>query len=124
MGSCHRQITTGRLIRTIHTDNREGDTDPGDPDLVLFSPDGELLAIAATRNITLWQVSSGEKIHTIDRVHQGWGRCMAFSPNGQTLAFTADQIPRGVQAPKFIYGGKPQAISIAVKFRFDFEYTF
>ncbi|MCV3217344.1 hypothetical protein OGM63_28195 [Plectonema radiosum NIES-515] len=35
-----------------------------------------------------------------------------------------DQIPRGVQAPKFIYGGKPQAISIAVKFRFDFEYTF
>ncbi|MHC5718516.1 MAG: WD40 repeat domain-containing protein, partial [Nostoc sp.] len=86
------EITTGRLIRTIHTDNREGDTDPGDPDLVLFSPDGELLAIAATRNITLWQVSSGEKIHTIDRVHQGWRRCMAFSPNGQTLAFTADAL--------------------------------
>ncbi|MCL6754396.1 hypothetical protein KBT16_26840 [Nostoc sp. CCCryo 231-06] len=59
-----------------------------------FSPDGELLAIAATRNITLWQVSSGEKIHTIDRVHRAWGRCMAFSPNGQTLAFTiTDEAP-------------------------------
>lgn len=86
------EITTGRLIRTIHTENLEGDTDPGDPDLVLFSPDSDLLAIAATRNITLWQVSSGEKIHTIDRFHQGWDRCMAFSPNGQTLAFTADAL--------------------------------
>jgi hypothetical protein len=35
-----------------------------------------------------------------------------------------DQIPRGEQAPKFIYGGKPQAISIAVKLRSGFEYTF
>ncbi|MBN4002885.1 hypothetical protein [Nostoc sp. LPT] len=97
------EITTGRLIRTIHTDNIEDntylpyiedDTDLPCPDPVLFSPDGELLAIAATRNITLWQVSSGEKIHTIDRVHQAWGRCMAFSPNGQTLAFTiTDEAP-------------------------------
>ncbi|MEH2241832.1 WD40 repeat domain-containing protein [Nostoc sp.] len=88
------EITTGRFIRTIHIDYREDDTDPGYPDLVLFSPDGELLAIAATRNITLWQVSSGEKIHTIDRVHRAWGRCMAFSPNGQTLAFTiTDEAP-------------------------------
>ncbi|MBD2411280.1 hypothetical protein FACHB389_16445 [Nostoc calcicola FACHB-389] len=85
-------ITTRRFIRTIHIDYCEGDTDPGDPDPVLFSPNGELLAIAATRNITLWQVSSGEKIHTIDRFYQGWQRCMAFSPNGQTLAFTADEV--------------------------------
>jgi WD40 repeat protein len=86
------EITTGRLIRTIHTDNREGDTDLPYPDPVLFSPDGELLVIAATRNITVWQVNSGEKIHTIALFHRGWDRCMAFSPNGQTLAFTADTL--------------------------------
>jgi WD40 repeat protein len=82
------EIATGRLIRTINSENSEGDTDPGDPDPVLFSPDGEILAIAGTQNITLWQVSSGEKIRTINRYHQGWGSCLAFSPNGQTLAFT------------------------------------
>lgn len=88
------EVTTSRLIRTIHTDNREGDTDLPYPDPVLFSPDNELLAIAATRNITLWKVSSGEKIHTIDRVHQGWERCMAWDPNGQTLAFSiTDEAP-------------------------------
>ncbi|WP_375514087.1 hypothetical protein [uncultured Nostoc sp.] len=62
------------------------------PKPMLFSSDGELLAIAATRNITLWQVTSKEKIYTIDRFHQAWERCMAFSPNGQTLAFTADEV--------------------------------
>jgi WD40 repeat protein len=81
-------IATGGLLRTINTDYVEGDTDPGDPDPVLFSPDGKTLAIAGTANITLWQVSSGEKIQTINRYHEGWGSCLAFSLNGQTLAFT------------------------------------
>ncbi|MCC5603752.1 hypothetical protein [Nostoc favosum] len=36
----------------------------------------------------------------------------------------ADRISRGVQAPKFIYGGKPQANLFAVMFRSDFECTF
>lgn len=79
---------TGRLIRTINTENREGDTDPGYPDPVLFSPNGEILAVTAINNITLWQVSSGEKIRTIYRYHGSWGSCLAFSPNGQTLAFS------------------------------------
>lgn len=88
------EITTGRLIRTIDNENLEDYMYLGGPDPVLFSPDGELLAIATTENITLWQVSSKEKIHTIDRVHRAWGRCMAFSPNGQTLAFTiTDEAP-------------------------------
>ncbi|UKO95924.1 WD40 repeat domain-containing protein [Nostoc sp. UHCC 0870] len=81
-------IATGRLLRTINTDYVEGDTDPGDPDPVILSPDGKILAIAGTANITLWQVSSGEKLQTINRYHRGWGSCLAFSPNGQTLAFT------------------------------------
>jgi WD40 repeat protein len=82
------EIATGGLLRTINADYVEGDTDSGDPDPVLFSPDGRILAIAGTANITLWQVSSGEKIQTINRYHRGWGSCLAFSPNGQTLAFT------------------------------------
>jgi WD40 repeat protein len=82
------EIPSGTLIRAINTDYFEGDTDPGDPDPVMFSPDGKILAIAGTKNITLWQVSSGKKISTINRYHQGWGSCLAFSPNGQTLAFT------------------------------------
>ena len=82
------ELATGRLIRNINTDYAEGDTDPGDPDPVLFSPDGKILAIAGTANITLWQVSSGEKIQTINRYHQGWGSCLAFHPNGQILAFS------------------------------------
>jgi WD40 repeat protein len=82
------ELATGKLIRNINTDYAEGDTDPGDPDPVLFSPDGEILAIAGTANITLWQVSSGEKIQTINRYHQGWGSCLAFHPNGQILAFS------------------------------------
>ncbi|KYC39659.1 hypothetical protein WA1_30440 [Scytonema hofmannii PCC 7110] len=81
-------IATGRLIRTINTEDLEGDTDSEDPDPVLFSPDGKILAIAGIENITLWQVSSGEQIRTINRYHNGWGSCLAFSPNGQTLAFT------------------------------------
>jgi WD40 repeat protein len=82
------EIATGGLLRTINTDYVEGDTDPGDPDPVLFSPDGKILAIAGTANITLWQVNSGERLDTINRYHRGWGRCLTFSPNGQTLAFT------------------------------------
>ncbi|WP_392532866.1 hypothetical protein [Nostoc sp. C117] len=66
------EIVTGRLISAINTDYVEGDTDPGDSDPVLFSPDGRILAIAGTANITLWQVGSGEKIQTINRYHQSW----------------------------------------------------
>ncbi|MDJ0575150.1 MAG: WD40 repeat domain-containing protein [Xenococcaceae cyanobacterium MO_234.B1] len=82
------EIATGRLISILNTENSEYDSDPGDPEPILFSPDGEFLAIAGARNITLWEVSSGEKIHTIDRYHSALYSCMAFSPNGQTLAFS------------------------------------
>lgn len=97
------EITTGNLIRTIHTDNIEGDTDLPYPDPVLFSPNGKLLAITSIRNITLWQVSSGEKIHTIDRYHQGWGRCMAFSPSGKTLAFSITKTINDNKAPLILW---------------------
>ncbi|MBC6436476.1 hypothetical protein FM036_47405 [Nostoc sp. HG1] len=74
------EIQTGRLIRTINTDNCEGDTHPGYPNPVLFSPNGEILAITGMNNITLWQVSSGEKIRTIYRSNHGLGGCLDFQP--------------------------------------------
>lgn len=76
------EIETGRLIRILNTDLTEGRYIH-----VLFSPDGEILAIANTSNITLWQVSSGEKIRIINRrqLYRPW--CMAFTPDGKTLAF-------------------------------------
>ena len=80
------EIATGNLIRTIITDNVGDDTHLPDP--VVFSANGEILAISGTANITLWQVSSGEKIHTINRYYRGLGACLAFSSDGQTLAFT------------------------------------
>ena len=85
------EIPTGRLISSFKTEGVEGHTDPGDPDPVLFSPDGKILAIAGSANITLRDVSSGEKIRTINRYHSGWGSCMAFSPNGQTLVFSENK---------------------------------
>ncbi|MBD2569967.1 WD40 repeat domain-containing protein [Anabaena lutea] len=84
------ELATGKLIRNINIYDPDGSY-PHFNDLhpVLFSPDGEILAIAGNENITLWEVSSGEKIQTINRDHIPWGSCLAFSPNGQILAFTA-----------------------------------
>ena len=77
------EIETGRLIRILNTDHTEKE-----PVCVLFSPDGEILAIANTNYITLWQVSSGEKIRIINRFQPNWHSYMAFTPDGKTLAFT------------------------------------
>lgn len=71
------------MIRILNTDHTEKE-----PVCVLFSPDGEILAIANTSNITLWQVSSGEKIRIINRYQLNWHSYMAFTPDGKTLAFT------------------------------------
>lgn len=79
-------LRTGQLIRAINTENKDQDYREHP---ILFSPNGEILAIAATENITLWRVSTGEKIHTIQLDTDRLGRSLAFSPDGRTIVFSS-----------------------------------
>jgi WD40 repeat protein len=82
------EVSTGREIQSIKPDPDADNFYSLSWGSRYLNQYGDLLAIAGTANITLWQVSSGEKLDTINRYHRGWGRCLTFSPNGQTLAFT------------------------------------
>ncbi len=74
------EILTGELIRIINTESSE-------PEIVIFSPDGEILIVSNSENITFWEVSSGEQICTINHSQGHYFECLAFSPDGKTLAF-------------------------------------
>jgi WD40 repeat protein len=56
------------------------------PGSVAFSPDGSLLATAAAGEVIIWQVATGQAVHTLpmpaDRTRPG----IDFSPDGQRLA--------------------------------------
>lgn len=90
-------VKTGKLINEISIDYTEGDTDSGCPDHILFSPDGQILAIPSVHNITLWEITTGKKIHTVERYHQGWDSCLAFSPNGTILAFSTMNLNHNIE---------------------------
>ena len=49
-----------------------------------FSPDGKQLATCSGDGVRLWEVESGRALRHLPGVH---GRSVAFSPDGQTLAF-------------------------------------
>lgn len=57
-----------------------------------FSPDGKLLAAAGSlhEEVKVWLVAKGKLIHTLSTGVRRWGQpqalCLAFSPDGQTLA--------------------------------------
>lgn len=94
------RISDGALLRTV-TAGRSSDF----PDLA-FAPDGKTLATSGRRvipwspsfdnrrvprDIKLWRVSDGKLLRTIRG--QGsfpWPRCLAFSPDGQSLAAGQD----------------------------------
>ncbi|MEM1312866.1 MAG: hypothetical protein AAGF07_05395 [Patescibacteria group bacterium] len=82
------EIATGELIRIINIENSQDKTDPGEFVSALFSPDSQILVVSKLRNITFWKVTSGKEIHTIDIDRPHWFTCLAFSPDGRTLAFT------------------------------------
>jgi WD40 repeat protein len=73
-------VETGKVIRTvnIHPQKHTG--------AIVFSPDGQIFAIKYGKLITLWQVSSGRKIHTIDNGYWDSEFSLAFSSDGQILA--------------------------------------
>jgi WD40 repeat protein len=58
---------------------------------IAFSPDGKTLLAGGSGSATMWDVSSGKKIHQL--VHSPLGRTVqgvAFSPDGKTVATCAD----------------------------------
>jgi WD40 repeat protein len=53
---------------------------------IVFSPDGALLASAGGTVVRLWKVANGQLVFTA-RQSAGWPAwCVAFSPDGKTLA--------------------------------------
>ena len=55
------------------------------PNVLLFSPDGKILACGEGQNVKLWDITTGELITTF-RGHIGIVHYLAFSPDGSILA--------------------------------------
>lgn len=57
------------------------------PGSVAFSPDGSVLALGLfERQITLWDVASGQPVYTFERQEENRTKSMDFSPDGTLLA--------------------------------------
>ena len=69
-------VSNWELLGTLHTNGTAA---------IDFSSDGKTLASAGSEEVTLWSISSGEKIATLPG-HTGWIRGVAFSADGTTLA--------------------------------------
>jgi WD40 repeat protein len=70
---------TGKVLHTFAIDcNRPA---------VAFSPDGRTLAVTTTKGVVLWELLTGAERARIAQPYDGWGCCLAFSPDGHRLAF-------------------------------------
>ncbi len=69
------EVATGKVIRTL----------PGSADSLVFSPDGETLAICDRVDIKIINLKTGQEIRSWEGCKLGV-EAVAFSPNGRTLA--------------------------------------
>ena len=77
------EIATGRILARFELSG-------GGPEMAL-SHNGRFMAVGSTvREIQLWDLEKGEKIHSL-RGHVSGIRGLAFSPDGRTLATCGDQ---------------------------------
>lgn len=66
---------SGQLLRDLDVEARA----------LRFSPDGKTLAIASSKTVGLWNVSTGQLLRSFDG-HSEYVTSVTFSPNGRTLA--------------------------------------
>jgi WD40 repeat protein len=64
-------------------------TTPVNADLVIFSSRGHYLAIADRQQITVWDVTDPARPVLVKRTQAITAGAMAFSPNGQTIAYAS-----------------------------------
>ena len=99
------RLASGRLDRTVRLWDTTGNNEPillqkqslsrallrstqelvDGPNVLLFSPDGKILACGEGQNVKLWDITTGELITTF-RGHIGLVDYLAFSPDGAILA--------------------------------------
>jgi WD40 repeat protein len=73
-----------------HTGEQEGpQIQIGHPEVIAFSPNGGLLAVAGGNEVALWEVASWRELRAF-RAGQAFVRRLAFHPKGRLLATAGD----------------------------------
>jgi WD40 repeat protein len=96
--------TSGQVIVTVGPDGmiRMWDAASGEeirrfdrsfPDEAVISPDGQLMVVLNSEKISLWNVRTGEEITTlVDTGVRSVSTHLAYSPDGQRVAFSTENI--------------------------------